>query len=489
MMTIKFKAKSIIHKGDAINLFILLSIALILGVYLIVTTVLIAKDGVYYIERAQKLSSDPRSVIVSHPPGYPFLIFIAHKFVGLFSNNTSAQIWAYSAQSMTLLCRLLALVPLYFIGKLLIGSHNSFWALLILIFLPYPAEFGSDALRDWPHILFLATGFLFLLWGVKQGKWWMFGITGLIAGLGFTIRPECMQLVIYGILWLLVRLLRPKNNMSRSKLLCALFILLIGLAFPIIPYVRETKRVVPPKLEEVVNFSKEHVTSFLPSQSKEKLHVDSHSGVNTVVNLIRNIIKAIGRLIGEISDNLMYFFVPVFTTFNVIIMILLYCGYGYISRRHCLPLVVLLILYVPEGLEILAQWFRDRFCWGRSRAKQRPQLFFFILLVLGVVICFPKLLRPVGADKPGYRAAAKWLKENIGEEAVVAVPDLRISFYAERKRLKYKKEVPKEAEYIVRIMGDGDKEVDFGNIGKEVYSVSVDKRKKSGKKLGIYRIL
>ncbi|MGD2094250.1 MAG: glycosyltransferase family 39 protein, partial [Phycisphaerales bacterium] len=311
MMAIKFEAKSITHENDAINLLILFSIALILGVYLIVTTALIAQDGVYYIERAQKLSSDPGDVIVSHPPGYPILIFIAHKFAGLFINSPSAQTWAYSAQSITLLCRLLALVPLYFIGKLLIGSRNSFWALLILILLPYPAEFGSDTLRDWPHILFLATGFLFLLWGAKQGKWWMFGIVGLIAGLGFTIRPECAQLVIYSILWLLVRLIRPISNMDRLKLLCALFILLIGLTFPVIPYVAKTGRIIPPKLEKLIDSSKEHVTSFLVSKSEKEHQADSHNGMHTIVSLLRNITKAIGRLTVEISDNLMYFFTPI----------------------------------------------------------------------------------------------------------------------------------------------------------------------------------
>ena len=80
------------HRDDVINLLILVLIASVLGVYLIATTVLIAKDGVYYIERAQKLSSDPVGVIKGHPPGYPFLIFTAHKFVTLCTDNSSVLI-------------------------------------------------------------------------------------------------------------------------------------------------------------------------------------------------------------------------------------------------------------------------------------------------------------------------------------------------------------------------------------------------------------
>ncbi|UCE36775.1 MAG: glycosyltransferase family 39 protein, partial [Thermoplasmata archaeon] len=196
MMEVKFESKSKRRKDDAVNLLILLFIASLLGIYAITTTVLIAQDGIYYIQQAQKFSSNPTDVVKLHPPGYPFLIFIAHKFVSLFSSSPSALTWIYSAQSITLLCRLFAIIPLYFIGKLLVGSRNSFWALLILILLPYPSEFGSDVLRDWPHILFLAMGFSFLLFGAMEGKWWMFGIVGFASGLGHMIRPECAQLVI-----------------------------------------------------------------------------------------------------------------------------------------------------------------------------------------------------------------------------------------------------------------------------------------------------
>lgn len=513
MMAVKIEAKSKRHKDDAVNLLILLFIASLLGVYLISTTVLIAQDGVYYIERAQKFSSDPSSVIVSHPPGYPFLIFITHKFVSLFSNSPSALTWVYSAQSITLLCRLLAIIPLYFIGKLLVGSRNSFWALLILILLPYPARFGSDVLRDWPHILFLAMGFLFLLWGVKQGKWWIFGIVGLVAGLGCIIRPECVQLVVYSILWLLIRLLKPKCNMSRATLLCALFFLLIGFALPVAPYVIEAGRIIPTKLRHLVDSPKEYVVSFFQAQSEQEVNIESHNRIYSIVSLLGSITKAVGRLIGEISDNLMYFFVPAlliglycrfrkqsgvtnierffvpfFIVLNVIIMILLYCSQGYISRRHCLPLVVCSILYVPIGLQILADWLSFRFSKGWIGNNPKPHLWFFILVAVGVAICLPKLVRPLHIEKQGYRDAAKWLKNNTGREDIVAVPDRRISFYAEREGLLYRESIPERAKYVVRIVKGENEELDTGGSARKEFSLWVNEKKKA-KRIVLYKIL
>ena len=504
------------HQEDAVNLIILVFIAFLLGVYLIATTVLVAQDGIFYIERAQKLSSDPRSVITSHPPGYPFLIFTALKFVGLFNGNPSAQTLAYTAQSITLLCRLLAIIPLYFIGKFLVGPRNSFWALLILILLPYPARFGSDVLRDWPHILFLAVGFLFLLWGVEQDKWWFLGITGLVAGLGFIIRPECAQLVLYGILWLCIKLLKPNCNMSRAKLFCALSILLIGFVLSAAPYVRERGRITPLKLRQLIDSSKEYTVSYFYANSEQEENIDSHNRIYSIISLLGNITQAMGRLIGEISDNLMYFFlpalligfyyrfrkpsvataverffVPVFIAINVIMMILLHYSQGYISRRHCLPLVVFSIFYVPIGLQRFAEWLSNRFTKGCLENNPKPQLWFFILVAVGVTICLPKLVRPLRIEKKGYRDAAKWLKENTAEEDLIAVPDRRIGFYAEREGCEYEIwEVTKRVKYIVKII---EAEDDGLNIPKniqvqEVYSLWLDKWKYK-RKLVIYKTM
>ena len=143
-----------LEKKDLSNLVILLAVAAAIGVYLIATTVIISRDGVYYIEGAQRFAEDPVSVIKGHPFGFPFLIFLAHKIASLFCDGTSVHSWVYAGQGVALLCRLLTLIPLYFIGKLLVGKKMSFLALLILVVLPYPAEHGSDVLRGWPHLLF-----------------------------------------------------------------------------------------------------------------------------------------------------------------------------------------------------------------------------------------------------------------------------------------------------------------------------------------------
>lgn len=496
------------EKQDIFRLILLSAIALVIGVYLIATAVLIAKDGVFYIGQAQKISTNPVGVIKEFPPGYPFLIFAVHKGVVLSGcSSSSIYSWIYCAQSVSLLCRVLAIIPLYFIGKLLVGGVRSFWAVLILILLPAPAQFGSDTLRDWPHILFIAWGMLFLIQGANRGKWWLFGCAGLVSGLGYIVRPECAQIVIYGVLWLAFGLLRPvRHKMNRPKLVGAMLILLLSFTFVAGPYQKIAG--LPEKVKELI-------ISFHPllSQRIQSVNINNGEQIYSTAGLPGNIASAIGKVMNEININLFYFFTPAlwiglyfrfrrestvadvekffvsaFAVFNISTIIFLYCFWKYISTRHCLPLVVFLIFYVPIGLEVLANWLENRLSCGGAKTGADSRRWFFVLLAIGVVICLPKLVRPMHWDKQGFRDAAKWLRENTKKEALIAVPDPRIAFYAERKMLMmYNDRVPEQADYAVRIIKDKDEKPEFGKNTKEEYSTGGGKRKKD-RELIVYRV-
>ncbi|MHC4192692.1 MAG: glycosyltransferase family 39 protein [Planctomycetota bacterium] len=506
------QANRLVEKRDLIRLAALLLIASCIGVYLIVTTVIIAKDGVFCIEEARKFPDNSMSVIrATQPFGYPFLIFIANRFVSSFIESSSAYSWIYPAQGVSLLCRVLSLIALYFIGKLLVGSRKSFWAILILIILPYPARFGSDALRDWPSVLFLAWGFLFLLLGAERRSRWMFGAAGLAAGLGHMIRPECAQLVVYGVLWLLIELILHRRRMDRTRAVLALFFLLIAFAIPIAPYMQARGRILPRKLKRFISPRDQTEVETIGDPN-----VNSYNQVRTSSYLPGDLVKAMGRLVGEVSDNLAHFFlpallvgiylrfrkgaasetemffVPALIAVNVIMMILLYCNYGYISRRHCLPLVVFPIFYVPAGLEFIGDrvaMLVSKICARTHLSEHSSRYAFSTLLIIGAAVCMPKLLKPIRADKQGYIVATQWIKENTAEEAYIATPDRRISFYAERRGLVYKKEIPEEARYIVRISRDENEAPNIGRGVRKEYSVQVDRRKSDGKRIVVYRVL
>jgi hypothetical protein len=302
--------------------------------------------------------------------------------------------------------------------------------------------------------------------------------------------------------------------MGRAKLLYAFFILLIGFAFSLAPYVQERGRIIPLKLRRLFDSPNAYADSLSKAKSEQEVNLDSRNCIYSIMSLFGDIIKAIGRLIGEISENLMYFFlpalligfyyhfrkqsmataverffVPVFIVFNISMMILLRLDYGYISRRHCLPLVVFSIFYVPIGLQIFAEWLSNRFSKGCLENNPKPQLWYFILAAVGVTICLPKLVRPLRIEKKGYRDVARWLKENTAEEDLIAVPDRRIGFYAERDISASENENASEGiDYIVSLVKDENEKPEVGRTVQKKLSLWLDKRRKKYR-LIIYKVL
>ena len=247
MKSISEEASRLVKRQYLINIAILTAVALVIGIYLIATTVLISKDGVLYIECARQIADRPVEAVRNMPicPGYPFLICLTHKVTGLFNDTESIQGWIISAQAVSLLSKVITSVALYFVGSYFVGPRMSFWGVLILSILPDSAAFGSDALTEWPHLMFLATGFLLLLLGAQYHKSWMFGWSGIIAGLGYLVRSEGCQLILYGSAWLLFNLIRPQGKMKRTKAAGTLILLLAGFAVIAVPYVRSKGYVFP----------------------------------------------------------------------------------------------------------------------------------------------------------------------------------------------------------------------------------------------------
>jgi 4-amino-4-deoxy-L-arabinose transferase-like glycosyltransferase len=497
------KTHRLVEKQDFVHIAILVTIALAIGVYLIATTILINKDGVVYIEQARNFSSNPSSGVRGiYPPGYPFLIYMAHRIVALISNNTSVETWIYSAQSVSLLCRMLCLIPLYFIGKLLVGSRNSYLALLILIFLPYPAEYGSEIVREWPHLFFLATALLFLIYGSIRGNWQMFATAGLFAGIGYIIRPECAQIVLYGILWLLVGLFIPRPSINRLKAVCLTLILIIGFLIPAISYSIMRGELLPPKLKTVVS-------------SNRNYHIERVEKPAYIASVTpKDILKALGKLTERIGENLMYFFmlpliiglyyhfrrpkelladgrlfISGLVTLYTAMMLMLHINFGYMSRRHCMPMIIFTAFYIPTGLLIIADWISRINVTGNENIQKNTQKWFFILLTVGILICTAKLPRLANVEMKSYRETAKWLKENTAPAAVIAVPDLRISFYAERKGvlngvdssssadIKYAVQIGKERDNFEKSITSGMSEVWSSPIGNKEGVILIYERK------------
>jgi 4-amino-4-deoxy-L-arabinose transferase-like glycosyltransferase len=456
-----------------------------IGIYLILTTYLITKDGPLYIQQAQQFVTNPAEAIKGNYFGYPFLIFAAHKTANIFAATESVHSWIISAQAVTLLSMLAAFIPLYFIGKSFVGSQNSFYALLILAFLPYPVRFAAEVLRDWPYILFLSLGFAALIAAAKGKKWQLYGVASFLGGLGYFIKVECAQVVIYGLLWLAFCAIRPRYQMTRKKALLSILLLLVCFAVIVLPYMHIRQQFIPEKIEQLKDESSSKVTPViftagLPAgPAKSIIKVFERTGENlfyyffvfSLIGFYTRFIKGFKK-INDVEKILTISFILL----NVIMLSWLFYNFNYLSRRHCLPLSLLFLFYCPVGLKVISE---------KITLKFKPAFWFYILLAIGILICLPKLLESKRKDQAGFLDAAGWLAGNTNPNDLIAVPDKRIIFYAQRKGfLAWEQKDLNGADFAVAEVKKEGGEPDWGEKKQEFW---IDAEKK-GSKLIIYKL-
>lgn len=183
------------------------------------------------------------------------------------------------------------------------------------------------------------------------------------------------------------------------------------------------------------------------------------------------------------------FWIGLWGGFQIVMLIFLYSTFGYMSRRHVLPIVAALCLFLPEGLEILARRIYGTFDSRSNSGGGRRMA--WILLALGMAINVPKLVSPLREDKWGYRQASQWLSENTPEGTRVLVDEARVAFYANRPYLmrhSFPSVSPRYSYLVLRKnRGAGDPQVRGRARIQPVYGVPLNSR--SQDRVVVYQIL
>ena len=481
------------RRGEAFFVAILLLVAAGIGLYLVATMTVISRDGVYYIEWAQKFRQGVHVASQERPFGYPLMIYLTHGLLAPLGKGSSTQMWILSAQLATLASRVLSLLAIYLIGRHFVGPRTALLGLGALIFLPDPARLGSDALRDWPAILFLTVGFLLLIRADDRPG--HYGWAGLVCGLGFMVRTETAQLLLYGLGWLALGAL-GKGRTPRKVALRYAGLLLLGFAVPTVFYLWSRGGRLPYEFQLLFGGGQANgPIGDLSSWTADRLTVPAFASASFIhvpgADLVR-------KILAQFGENLLWIYLPAlvvglvyrlprraggqerfFISWAVGLAFVMFAVRYYrigpeMSPRYVLPLLAILFFYVAVGLRVMGIVLQRRLrkC-PRVRLWMRrcPVRWYVLLLVLGIVACFPKLFEPPRTDKLAYRQTADWLVANTSAGARVASEDSRICFYAQRQL----GDNESGFDYAVRILKKNDpREIPAG--WQVVYRAAIDAR-------------
>lgn len=457
--------------------------AVILRVVTAARTAVIFADGPRFVDLAQQMSDGNWERALSHPyhPLYPLLMIVARS-------------WAGDLETAGIACSILggalAVVGLYLFLRDAFGSRIAWIGGLLLAVVPYAVRFSSDVQSDGVYLGFFLLGVALLWRALERGTAATALATGAMSGLAYLTRPEGVGIVVVGVvlavgrfpgrgwsgrqlarwlaalsigftvlagpyLWALASL-RGGISLSGKKSLTVLLgiaestgaidrtswpVLAALLALAVLALLTRWRwrsrfgSLRSPVPLAVVGVVLAAALATLPVMREFAGVVVSSLGPGIVLLIGLGLYSSRANPISKRSV-----FICAFLALYAVVLSALLLNYGYLSRRHALPPLALLLGYAAAGTVFLAEVLRQQL----SRLHPMRKLSVGMSLALALVMVgsteLPKTLRRHRDDALAQRQAAEWLREQAMPQGRLAAVRNRTAYYANREwvRLRYR---------------------------------------------------
>lgn len=125
-------------------------------------------------------------------------------------------------------------------------------------------------------------------------------------------------------------------------------------------------------------------------------------------------------------------FVAIFTGVYCVMLFGLLVHYGYLSRRHALPPIALLMGYGAIGLLAIENFLRKFYEQKWARTLRWKQSILCILLVWLAAVSLPKTFHDDRSKELAGRRAAEWLRDQPESQGAIASKRSKLAYYADR---------------------------------------------------------
>jgi 4-amino-4-deoxy-L-arabinose transferase-like glycosyltransferase len=417
-------------------------------------------DGPIFIGLARMLSSGDFAAALTHPfhPLYPLAISVTQIFF---------ERWDQAAVAVSILAGTASTAALFVFLRGAFNRQLAWIGALLFAVHPYAVAHSADVQSDGLYT-FLFLSAVALLWKSCRARSVGAALaTGLVAGLAYLCRPEGLGVALVGVGIFGLMIVLGKWEVRRG--ICGVAALVAGMLLFVLPYVTAlhaqsgvwmitqkksvSLAVVPvrpsplaqeamlqdPFLETVVRGSRvpkrvADVSAPNPT-GLQRVLTAGFALFQTLADAMRweiVVLAFLGALGGLRSRPSREAFVGVLVCAYLVVLFMLAFQSGYVSRRHTLPIGILLLGYAAAGVPVAGKWGVEnaRRLWP-SMAPATPFRAALVGVCLVMLIAIPVALQEKRGERVAEREAAEWLsRQPAARGAPVASYKQRTAYYA-----------------------------------------------------------
>ena len=491
--------------SDRIRLAGLVLISLLLHAWLISNSAMTARDSLGFAQLAINLAKPndgkpplivgdaeseaiPRTLpaVLKHakqPPGYPATIYATYFLLKRLDppadpNRISQNQLLLAAQIAAAGAMVLAVFPMYWLGRMLLDKNRGFAAVLIFQFLPVAARDTSDGLSEGLYFLGLSSAIALGVAGVRKQSIGRFLLCGMASGLTYMVRPEGLAVTVGALLLLLG--LATLNWRPRANMLACAAALLAGTGVAAAPYMvliggltnkPSGKQVIDgtpspgpvrPGFGAQADAGPLFAEINTDSDRGSSLQKAAAAGATMAREYFRTSQYAVGILgiLGLFTMRNRFrtqpeWLLPLATAcIQLAALARVAYSQGYASERHLLTATFVATYLAMAGLEPLFAWFA-RWPVVGSFYRSLAALWVWVLVLVG--ICIPSLVKPLHQNRIGFKEAGEFLAAELRPEDRLSDPYEWSQYYAGRTLYSPPSSDPRFVEYAV-LRNDGDTE-------------------------------
>lgn len=453
------------------RLLLLVGLSAVVQGWVIAHAVVPAQDAVRYLAGAQNMQRDglwPAVLVATDPPLFPTLVYGVHEVYQAVAGNsgeTSLRLhWLLSLQGTSAALVVLSLVPLYALLVRWVGTREAFCGGFLFCVVTSAARLGADGLSDSLQLFTVLTAYCalaFLLSNSPQRSRAVAPLGAAAAGLalGFGMLAGTMSLAFALALavTLVIDQFRNESQLGFAQKFLPSIALVSGVGSIIAPYLLATagfdqQKIISrwrgehrPQTAAHLNFPT--ATINVPSTSAKEASADSWRLKNgepmafghkeaSVSLRSRGLFSALAQFAVEFSRlggaallvlaAIGYWQTPrpwasridrtlvCLTAVYSLIAVVHAARSGYLSDRHLLPLLPLVLAWAARGVIACGVLCERQLPWGEAWADAWPRVpaatwFARCTLLCATIVCLATTARPLHASRWEHRQAAEWL--------------------------------------------------------------------------------